>query len=61
MFYEVKITDKKLKELRKMMDWQLKEMGFDPMSINSACAKMDTEFDIKKLSQVLQSEENLVV
>ena len=35
--FEVRITGKKLNELRMLADWQLREMGFDPDSITAAC------------------------
>jgi hypothetical protein len=40
--HEVKITSAKLAELRMLADWQLLEMGFDPISITLAC--MDLPF-----------------
>lgn len=35
--FTVKITSAKLNELRMLADWQLREMGFDPQSITTAC------------------------
>jgi hypothetical protein len=32
-----------LEELRMLMDWQLRELGYDPQSINEACRKADGE------------------
>jgi hypothetical protein len=35
--YTVKISAKKLNDLRMLADWQLREMGFDPASVTAAC------------------------
>lgn len=35
--FSVKITAEKLTELRMLADWQLREMGFDPESVTTAC------------------------
>jgi hypothetical protein len=35
--FSVRITRKKLEELRMLADWQLRELGFEPITINNAC------------------------
>jgi hypothetical protein len=35
--FDVKIDRKLLERLRMLMDWQLVQMGYDPMSITLAC------------------------
>lgn len=35
--FAVRITRKKLEELRMLADWQLRELGFEPITINNAC------------------------
>lgn len=38
--FEVTITKETLKNLVMLADWQLKELGFDPASINKAYDEM---------------------
>jgi hypothetical protein len=39
--HTVKITDEKLSRLRMLMDWQLREEGFDPDSVTQACQQAE--------------------
>lgn len=32
-----------LNQLRMLMDWQLRQLGYDPMSVTIACRKLDGE------------------
>jgi len=38
--YTIQITKEKLQELRMLADWQLKEMGIDPISVTHAVLEM---------------------
>ena len=38
---DVKVTRQRLNQLRMLADWQLAELGFDPISINAACRAID--------------------
>lgn len=35
------MNDRKLEQLRMLMDWQLVELGFDPLEINRLCQEKD--------------------
>ena len=35
------LTDRKLDELRMLMDWQLRELGYDPAEITRRCNEQD--------------------
>jgi hypothetical protein len=41
--YAIKITAEKLRELRMLADWQLKQMGIDPASVTAAQLSADEE------------------
>lgn len=36
-----RINRRTLEELRMLMDWQLRDLGYDPLSVNEACRKAD--------------------
>lgn len=38
---EIKISDAKLDELKMLADWQLRELGIEPASVNAAVAARD--------------------
>jgi len=40
---EKRITRLTLEQLRMLMDWQLRQLGYDPQSVNAACRKADGE------------------
>lgn len=40
---EKRINRLLLEQLRMLMDWQLRELGYDPQSVNEACRKADGE------------------
>ena len=39
---EKRITSTILEQLRMQMDWQLRELGYDPASVTAACCLADT-------------------
>lgn len=41
--YTVKVTLAKLRELAMLAEWQLRELGFDPQSINVAWRQMEDD------------------
>lgn len=40
---EKRITRLDLEQLRRLMDWQLRQLGYCPVSVNEACRKADGE------------------
>ena len=46
----VKITEAKLRELRMLSDWQLREQGFDPESVTAVCEESDGPSDAEIMS-----------
>lgn len=37
-----RVTRLVLEQLRMLMDWQLRELGYDPQSVTEACRRADT-------------------
>lgn len=37
------VNRRTLEDLRYLMDWQLRSLGYDPRSVNEACRKADGE------------------
>lgn len=39
--YKIKISEEQLNRLRMKADWQLRELGIDPVSVTIACQQLD--------------------
>ena len=49
---EIRVTDEFLTRLRKLADWQLREMGIDPVSVTLACQAYDDREHSDRLAGV---------
>ncbi len=50
--YGIKITAKRLNELRMLAEWQLRELGIDPQSVNEACREYDDKCEQRKAADM---------
>ena len=41
----MRMTPRKLEQLRMLADWQLRELGYDPMEITRLCQEVDEAFE----------------
>jgi len=39
------LTARQLERLRMLSDWQLQQMGYDPIEVTNACRSLDEWFD----------------
>ena len=45
------VTRKELEVLRMQADWQLRQLGYDPTSVNSACREADNDDAIIRINR----------
>jgi len=41
----MRMTPRKLEQLRMLADWQLRQLGYDPMEITRLCREVDDAFE----------------